>query len=168
MTLLQTSRLVVVDDHPLLAIGLKAQLERSGAAVSIVDPNESNDLVAEVLDHESDLALVDLDLPFPEGGLGLTKALVAADRPVAVLTGSTDRSLWARCLEEGALVVLTKDEPLDALIDIIQDLLAGRHVRPHQRAELITEHKRLEAERADLSAAASTSCRCGRPPYLAV
>jgi len=150
MMLVETSRLVVVDDHPLLARGLQVQLEQAGLLVDVVDPISSPNVVAEVLAHGADLALVDLDLPFEQGGLGLTKALVAAGRQVAVLTGSTDRMMWARCLEAGACVVLTKDEPLDDLIRQVQQLLVGEQVKPHQRAELLTEYQRIEAERAQV------------------
>jgi DNA-binding NarL/FixJ family response regulator len=150
MTFVETSRLVVVDDHPLLAQGLKVQLEDAGMLVDVVDPITSTNVVDEILAHGADLALVDLDLPFEQGGLGLTKALVAAGRQVAVLTGSSDRMMWARCLEAGALVVLTKDEPLEDLIRQVQQLLVGDQVKPHQRAELLTEYQRLEAERAQV------------------
>ncbi|MDH3296636.1 MAG: response regulator transcription factor [Acidimicrobiia bacterium] len=150
MKVIERSRLVVVDDHPLLAYGLKAQLEQAGLVVELVDPVSAPDLVDEVLSHSADLALVDLDLPFECGGVGLTRALVAAGRRVAVLTGSTDHGLWAQCLQAGALVVLTKDEPLEDLIVQVRRLLAGQQVKPHQRAELMGEYRRLEAERNDL------------------
>ncbi len=38
----QLRHLVVVDDHPLLAFGLKHQLERAGMIVDIVDPVGGN------------------------------------------------------------------------------------------------------------------------------
>lgn len=148
MTVVDICRLVVVDDHPLLALGLKTHLELTGLHVDVIDPVASTDVVTDILAHDSDLALVDLDLPFEQGGLGLTKALVAAGRRVAVLTGSSDRTMWARCLEAGALVVLTKDEPLDDLVRQVRSLTEGTPVKPHQRAELLGEYKRLEAERA--------------------
>ncbi len=140
--------LVVVDDHPLLALGLKTQLERTGMTVDIVNPVDATDLVGQIVALEADLVLVDLDMPIEDGGVGLTGKLVEADQTVAVLTGSTDRFLWARCLENGAIALLTKDESLDSLIDDIRKLVDGEPVRQHYRMTLIAEHRERRAEQA--------------------
>jgi len=157
-----TQRVVIVDDHPLLAFGLQAQLQQTGLEVDVIDPAQdpdaqsaaaaandlAADLVSRIVADDAELVVVDLDLPFEQGGLGLTSALVARNQRVVVLTGSTDRTLWARCLENGAIAVLTKDEPLEMLIAEINKLVVGEPVKPHQRFELVGEYRRLEAERA--------------------
>ena len=142
-------RVVVVDDHPLLAMGLKAQLEHAGMSVAVVNPVKTPDLVERILGFGPDLVLVDLDMPVDGGGVGLTQRLVDAGQAVAVLTGSTDRTLWAQCLENGAIALLTKDESLDTLIDDIGKLLAGESVRQHQRLTLIDEYREQEIAMAD-------------------
>ncbi|MDH4280091.1 MAG: response regulator transcription factor [Acidimicrobiia bacterium] len=140
--------LIVVDDHPLLALGLKTQLEQAGMAVDIVNPVGAINLVDEILAHEADLILVDLDMPFDGGGVGLTKELVEADQTVAVLTGSADRALWARCLENGAIALLTKDESLESLIDDIAKLVGGEPIRQHHRLTVISDYRERQAEQA--------------------
>ncbi|MDH3300499.1 MAG: response regulator transcription factor [Acidimicrobiia bacterium] len=140
--------LVVVDDHPLLALGLKTQLEKAGMMVDIVDPVGATELVDEITALEADLILVDLDLPFEDGGVGLTAKLVEAGETVVVLTGSIDRVLWARCLENGAIALLTKDESLDSLIDDISKLVVGDPVRQNHRLTIISEHRERQAEQA--------------------
>lgn len=141
-------RLIVVDDHPLLALGLKTQLEQTGMAVDIVNPLGTIDLVDEILAHEADLILVDLDMPFDGGGVGLTKELVEAGQDVAVLTGSTDRALWARCLENGAIALLTKDETLESLIDAIAQLVDGVAIRQQDRLTVISDYRERQVAKA--------------------
>ena len=117
-------------------------------AVDIVNPVGAIDLVDEILAHEADLILVDLDMPFDGGGVGLTKELVEADQTVAVLTGSADRALWARCLENGAIALLTKDESLESLIDDIAKLVGGEPIRQHHRLTVISDYRERQAEQA--------------------
>ncbi len=166
-------RVVIVDDHPLLAHGLCSELSRVGFEVLLVTPVTRSETVAEIVALQPDLALIDLDLPVENGGLGLIEdlssyrpvtiestlttdrrqGLGSADRPnaiaTAVVTGSSDRSLWARSLECGAKVVIAKTEPLDDIISLVRRLVAGEEVRPHQRVELADEYRRLTTERAD-------------------
>lgn len=140
--------LVVVDDHPLLALGLKTQLELTGMSVDIVNPVAATELVDEIVAFEPDLVLVDLDMPIDGGGVTLTEQLVAVELTVAVLTGSTDRAMWARCLENGAIALLTKDESLASLIDDIRKLVDGEPVRQHHRLSVIGEYREQQAEQA--------------------
>ncbi len=139
-------RLVVVDDHPLLAAGLKAQLEQAGMVVDIVDPVERIDLVHAIVGLGADLILVDLEMPCPDGGVGLTGDLVKAGQTVAVLTGSTDRGRWALCLERGAVAVLTKSQSLADLVDDVATLAAGGRIRPHHHLALLSEFRERRAE----------------------
>lgn len=140
--------LVVVDDHPLLALGLKSELERAGIKVDIVNPVDATGLVEQIVALHADLVLVDLDMPVEDGGVGLTGKLVEANQTVAVLTGSSDRALWAQCLDNGALALLTKDESLESLIDDISKLVAGEPIRQNRRLTLISEYREQQAEQA--------------------
>lgn len=141
-------QLVVVDDHPLLALGLKTQLELTGVSVAIVNPVGTTDLVAQIIALEPDLVLVDLDMPIDGGGVSLTEQLVDAGQNVAVLTGSHDRVMWAQCLENGATALLTKDESLESLIDDIAKLVVGEQIRQNDRMSVISEYREQQAEQA--------------------
>mgnify|MGYP001822140592 CR=1 FL=1 len=142
-----TRRLVIVDDHPLLAAGLRSELERSGAEVDLLDPTVG---VAELIDRitakRPDCAVLDLGLPFPGGGTMLIEPLVEREVPVVVLTGETEQQLLARSSEAGAKVVLSKAEPLGSIVETILQVAGGQDVRAAQRAELAAELRRLLAE----------------------
>jgi DNA-binding NarL/FixJ family response regulator len=144
-------KIVIVDDHPLLAHGLQHELEDRGVTTDVVVPGPHDRtraeaggtsadrlLVQHIVSLHPDLVLVDLDLPIDNGGLGLVEVL-APDTRVAVLTGSRDHVAWSQCLESGARVVLSKEEPLDRLMDEILAVLDDRPVKVHQRQELEVE-----------------------------
>ncbi len=143
-------RVVIVDDHPLLAVGLQRELERSGASVELADVvADGADLVAVISSREPDCAVVDLGLPLDGGGVGLIGPLVSEGLRVVVLTGETDRRQWARSTESGAQAVVAKTEPLPDIVETILRVAEGHPVRRRQRAELAVELQRLDAGCAD-------------------
>lgn len=147
-----TRRIVIVDDHPLLAIGLRRALERSGTAVDQLDPQVgAEQVVRDVVGRRPDCAVVDLGLPFAGGGSALIGPLVGNGVRVVVLTGEDDRLLLARSLLAGAEAVLSKAEPLPDIVTAILQAAEGQPVRPGDRAAMIADmHSALdERERSD-------------------
>ena len=152
-TVAGTTRIVIIDDHPLLATGLRAELERSGAEVEMVDPAVGPERVLESIEsRQPDCAVVDLGLPFEGGGPVLIAPLVRASIRVVVLTGESERRLLARSSGEGASAVLSKSEPLADIVDVIIRVAGGQEVRPWQRMELASELQRLQDEQFQLRA----------------
>ncbi|MDH3679715.1 MAG: response regulator transcription factor [Acidimicrobiia bacterium] len=144
---MELRRIVIVDDHPLLAIGLRAELERAGAEVELPDPTVGPDqLVDSISSRRPDCAVIDLGLPFDGGGSALIGPLVAEAIRVVILTGETERQALAHSSGEGAEVVLSKSEPLVDIVETILGVAGGQTVRPRQREELSVELHRLEAE----------------------
>ena len=140
-------RIVVVDDHPLLASGLRRELARGGAEVRQLDPLDGPDrLVEQLVAEPPDCAVLDLGLPFPGGGTALIGPLVDHGITVVVLTGETERHLLARSAGAGAQAVLSKSEPLEAIVETILRAADGQPVRQAQRAELAAELQQLTAE----------------------
>lgn len=142
-------QIVIVDDHPLLAVGLKRALERSGTVVEQLDPLLGADqVVQEVAGLRPDCAVVDLGLPFAGGGSALIGPLVALDIRVVVLTGESDRRLLARSLLAGAQAVISKAEPLPDIVTTILQVTDGQPVRAGDRAELMADLHRVLDEQA--------------------
>lgn len=153
LTVTDTTRIVIVDDHPLLATGLRAELERSGAEVEMVDPTLGPERVLQAIESRPpDCAVVDLGLPFTGGGPVLIGPLVAASIRVVILTGESERRLLARSSGEGAAAVLSKSEPLAEIVDVILRVAGGQDVRPWQRVELASELQRMRDEQQQLRA----------------
>lgn len=144
---MERRRIIIIDDHPLLAEALRGELERSGAEAELLDPTVGPErLVETVSSHSPDCAVLDLGLPFPGGGSDLIEPLVDHEVRVVVLTGETERPVLARSLGAGAEAVLSKSEPLDEIVETILQVSGGQAVRTAQRAELAVELQRLLAE----------------------
>lgn len=141
----QEQAVVIVDDHPLLRVGLEAELRRAGLAAEVVELAPPADLVAAITARSPRCVVLDLGLPLTGGGAALIPPLVAEGLTVAVLTGETDSSLLAACASAGAAAVLAKSEPLADIVDAVRRISTGEPVRPHRRTELLAEHRRRHA-----------------------
>lgn len=141
-------RVVVVDDHPLLLIGLKYSFEQAGLSVTVGPVLPTGELIDWITSQWPDCAVLDLNLPNDGGGLALIRPLVARGINVVILTGETSSALWAACINEGAAAVASKAEPLDEVVELARQVCAGRAVRVSQRATLAREGQRLTQERS--------------------
>ncbi len=140
-------RITIVDDHPLLAAGLRAALEGADLRVELLDPTVGADRLIEGISADRpDCAVLDLGLPFPGGGAALVGPLTEADVRVVVLTGETETALLARSSGAGAEAVLSKSEPLSDIVETILQVAGGQEVRAAQRAELAIRFHDHEAE----------------------
>ena len=122
------SKIVIVDDHPILRKGLKAMINEfddleivgeSGSASHAVDLIES-------LGSEVDLIILDMSLP-DRSGLDLIKDLKAMGCDAAYLfLSSHDEKVYAeRILRAGGRGYVMKTKAQDCLIDAIRSLLGG-------------------------------------------
>lgn len=133
------NRVVIVEDHELLATALAMALRQQGLeVVTVAGPSR-----AAVVDTVSRLApalvLLDLDLgPSLGSGLDLIELLVAAGGRVVMMTGVIERALLGACIKAGAVGVVNKTAGFGELVDAIhrsvvgEDLLTG-----HQRQILV-------------------------------
>ncbi len=150
-------RIAIIDDHPLLATALRAELEQSGVEVEHLDPTIGAEQLLDAISSSApDCAVVDLGLPFPGGGAALIGPLVDRHIRVVVLTGETELQLLARSSGAGAEAVLSKSEPLTDIVETILQVAGGQAVRAAQRAELATELRRLLTEQDERQAPFAT------------
>lgn len=130
-----SARIVVVDDHEIIAQSLSASLSALGHDVLRVDCTEP-DLVATIRGMEPDLVVLDLDLGPAGSGGRLVAPLTEGACRVLVLTGVTDRVRKARCLRSGAVAVVGKHRSFDELRAAIGTAVAGDELlSPHEREE---------------------------------
>jgi DNA-binding NarL/FixJ family response regulator len=109
-------RLLLIDDHPLIRIGLRERL--GGAGHEIV--GEAENLLrarALIATAEFDIAIIDLSLP---DGDGMT--LIEPEHLYIVLTLGEDPRTLKVAYERGAAAYVRKSEPLDQLISIIEQV----------------------------------------------
>jgi two-component system chemotaxis response regulator CheB len=105
---LRGTRVLVVDDSPVLRILVRAILEDEGAIVTEADSGEQALALLET--HAPDIVTMDLHMPGLDGCATTAKVLERHALPVVILTASAAPGSPAvgRALEAGALTVLQK------------------------------------------------------------
>jgi len=141
-------RVLIVDDHRLLAVGLQLALRSKGWEVEVTDGPTAGAVVDRARAFCPDCVLLDLHLGALGNGRDLIGPLREMSQAVVMLTGETDRLLLAACLEAGADGWISKCAFLDDVVAQVDDALAGRPlVGIVQRQELLDD---LRAHRATL------------------
>jgi DNA-binding NarL/FixJ family response regulator len=141
-------RVLIVEDHHLLAESLAYALAAEGFPVAVAELSGTEAITDAVERSSSDIVLLDLDLGSSVGdGLALVAPLRDRGAQVIVVSGTSDRPRLAACLEQGAVGVLAKSTPLDKLVAAVIDVAAGRPAIGE--AERLTRLRELWSWRAD-------------------
>lgn len=123
----RTSRIMIVDDHPVVRKGLAEMLEQESDLEICGEAGDVPDAVAMVDDVLPDLMIVDVSL---EGGSGLEliKQVKAINSDIKMLVWSMhDESLYAeRVLHAGAKGFISKQEPTETICAAIRQVLSGK------------------------------------------
>jgi DNA-binding NarL/FixJ family response regulator len=161
-----TARVLIVEDHALVAIGLQLALAARGWEVETTD----GPAVADVIEHAGRFRpqCVLLDIGLGEGvgsGVDLIAPLRDLGAQVVMLTAESRRIVLASCLEEGAAGWIGKDAFLVRTLDDVLDgtPLVGCAVREAMLDELrieragqrkaLTPFERLTAREREVLAA---------------
>ncbi|MBE3595656.1 MAG: response regulator transcription factor [Hydrogenibacillus sp.] len=123
-----SERIVVVDDHELVQIGLYTLLTEHGLDVvgQASTGAEGLDLIHSL---KPDLALIDIRLP-DMSGIQVCQEIRKTDEAtrLAVLTALTDKNVVHACIQTGVQGYLLKDLPAEELLRAIRNILAGKAV----------------------------------------
>ena len=143
-----SGRLLLVDDHELLAQSLSWALRGEGLDVAVVTPTGVQEILDAADELDPSVVLLDLDL----GRLGSALPLIPAIRDrgplVVMLTGVTDRVELAECLEAGASGLLDKSSSFAELVDDIREALeVGQLITPHRRQQLLAHLRHQRTQR---------------------
>lgn len=144
---------LLVEDHALLAQALGLALGARGLLAEVVPLQQLGDLravLAYCVERGPAAVLLDLDLD-PHGDAGVLVApLASAGCRVLVVTGADDDSRQAQCLLDGALGVLPKSTPLDALVTATTALAVGGEVVPQaERDRVLAAGRRARSARQE-------------------
>jgi two-component system nitrate/nitrite response regulator NarL len=143
-------RIVICDDHRLLAEALKTMIERAGHTVVAIAVTPAGGLLA-VERHRPDVLL--LDLTFPEGDPLATARDVVARHPgtrVVVLTGSESVGPLHDALTIGVAGYLRKDQQIDHLVAILERCTRGEQVVDEVVMQRLTRSVRERKEHRTL------------------
>ena len=120
------TRILLVDDHPLLRRGMRALLEQQGRFEVCAEADSAPVAMELARKCKPDLTIVDISLK-STNGIELTKGLKVESPEMRVLVVSMhDEELYAeRALRAGAVGYLMKQEAGDKIIIAIDRILAG-------------------------------------------
>jgi DNA-binding NarL/FixJ family response regulator len=103
------TRVLIVDDHPVVREGLVAALHGKGALEVVGGFPSAEEGIAAALRRAPDVVILDLELP----GLSGLEAIARFDAPVLMLTAYGTDDEIERALAAGAKGYLLKGAPLD-------------------------------------------------------
>ena len=133
------ARILIVDDHPILRMGMKELLnQEEGFEVCAVAENITSARKA-IEETAPDMAIIDISLA-RENGLDLVKEISCNHRNIAVLVLSMhDESVWAeRAIRAGARGYIMKKEAAESIVTAVRNILAGKvHVSEKIMAQLL-------------------------------
>ena len=132
------TRILVVDRHPVVRIGLQRILVDNIPDAAVALAEEGREALMQVRTGAWDVVLLDLDLPDPSGLEVL--ALVKGHRPelpVLSLSLHTERPHVIRALRAGTDGYITKDCSPEDLTEAVRKVAAGRGYLTSELAELL-------------------------------
>jgi DNA-binding NarL/FixJ family response regulator len=148
---------LIVDDHPLFREALHSALSRQFESIELREAASLEEALS-ALARNDDVDLVLLDLHMPGSGelFGLIKLREEFPLlPIAVVSGSEDTTVMARCIGFGALGFIPKSLSSADIAAAIEVILAGDPWLPEgvqaQLSQLSSEDQDLASKVAELT-----------------
>ncbi len=140
-----TARVLIVEDHVLVAVGLQLALSARGWEVETTDGPKASDVIELARRFEPQIVLLDIGLGEGVGsGLDLIAPLCDTGAAVVMLTAETRRAVLASCLEAGAAGWIGKGAFLDQVVNTLDDVLAGTPLVGCATREAMIDELRIE------------------------
>lgn len=119
-------KVVLVDDHQLIRMGIKALLSSESDIEVIGEVNNAKDVLKTIKELNPDIVLMDISLDDGDGII-LTKEICKKhqDIKVIMLSMHVKEDFIQRSLKAGALGYILKDSPKEELITAIKEVNGG-------------------------------------------
>lgn len=125
-------KVMVVDDHPLMRVGITAIINARPDMTVVAQAETGEEFIGLYHRHRPDVTLMDLRLPGKMGGVEAISAVRSSDptaRFIVVTTYEGDVDIH-RALEAGAQGYVIKGMPYQVLVEALQKVHAGRRFVP--------------------------------------
>jgi two-component system, NarL family, response regulator NreC len=125
--LLAKLRIILGDDHTMVRQGLRKILEDHRDWEVVAEAGDGREAVKKVLEHEPDVAVLDIGMPLLNG-IEATRQIVkrAPSVRILILSMHSDEAYITQALQAGAKGYLLKDSADSDLIRAVTDVAAGR------------------------------------------
>ena len=138
MTEVETAgiRIVVAEDHPVVADGIVAVLEKAEDVVVVGQARNGVEAIELVKQHQPDIVLLDLRMPIIDG-FGVLRWVKDSGSKVrtVILTMFGGDSDISQAIQAGANAYLLKDTPTDEILNTIRSVHRGEAVISRERGE---------------------------------
>ncbi|MBO3742794.1 response regulator [Actinoplanes flavus] len=169
-------RIVLVDDHPVVRMGLRGMLDAEPGLTVVGEASSGVEGVALVLAERPDIVLMDLRMPGGDGveAIGRILAATTGVRVMVLTTYESDRDIL-RAIEAGAAGYLLKDASPKELADAVRAAARGETVLAPSVASTLVRQVRSpappalsarEAEVLRLVAAGLTNAEIGKRLFI--
>ena len=147
---MERTRVMIVDDHSVLRVGLKQVLERTGEFEVVgqaADGEEAVRVAAEVL---PDVVVMDVMMPGKDGVEACREIMERSPRTrVVMLTASTEEDAVVDALAAGATGYLQKESGLDRLLSTMRDVVKGELRIPPESVSRVLAGIRIGVKAGD-------------------
>jgi len=137
-------RILVAEDEALIRMDLVEMLQEAGYEV-IDQATNGEEAIALALEHQPDLAILDVKMPVLDGISAAEKIIAIA--PVLMLTAFSQRELIDRARDAGVMAYVVKPFTIGDLVPAIE-IAISRHTQMQSLAvEVADLHERLETRK---------------------
>lgn len=141
----KTIRVLVVDDHPPMRVGLVALIKSQPGMDVVAEASDGEEAIEVYEDVRPDVVLMDLRMP----GMGGVEAILAirkkdpAARVIVLSTYDWDEDIH-RAIQSGAKSYLLKDMAIEEIASTVRGVYAGDASLPRPVAQRLTERSQRE------------------------
>lgn len=142
---METTKIVIIDDHQLFREGVKRILDFEANFNVIAEGDDGIEALDLMEKHMPDVVIMDINMP-QMNGVEATQKLVEAypEAKVIVLSIHDDENYVTHALKTGARGYLLKDMDADALVDAVKVVAeGGSYLHPKVTHNLVKEYRRL-------------------------
>ena len=122
----ERTRVMIVDDHSLLRVGLKQVLEQTGEFEVVGQAADGDEAVRMVGEVSPDVVVMDVMMPHKDGVAACREIMeIAPETRVVMLTASTEEDAVVEAVAAGATGYLRKETGRERLLSRVRDVALG-------------------------------------------
>ena len=153
-------RVMVVDDHSIMRVGLKQVLEQSGEFEVVGDAADGEEAVRVAAEVSPDVVVMDVMMPGKDGVEACREIMESApDTRVVMLTASTEEAAVVEAVAAGATGYLQKETDRERLLAAVRGVYRGELLVPVEVVRRVFVQIRDAARTGDAAEAAGLTPR---------
>ena len=160
MSSCERTRVMIVDDHSVVRVGLKQVLEQTGEFEVVGQARDGEEAVRLAAEVSPDVVVMDVMMPKKDGVEACREIMGTAPKTrVIILTASTEKDAVVEAVAAGATGYLQKETGLDRLLSTVRDVVQGELRVPSDMVAKVFAEIRRTTEVKDAASAAGLTTR---------